>query len=137
MDCYHPLRENGNSPSAPGFRECQISGTRGTNSSPSVALGEEILSRVPNSPWHLGKRGTRGRPPSPSATLGEEMHPRTKMMLENGDIFKTLFPECLSLALGEANLFPECLTLALGEASLFPECLILALGEGSLPRVLG
>jgi hypothetical protein len=44
------------------------------------------------------------------------------MMFENGDIFKTLFPKCLSLALGEANLFPECLTLALGEASLFPEC---------------
>jgi hypothetical protein len=62
-------------------------------------------------------------------------------MWENKDIFKTLFPDGLTLALGEANLFPECLTLALGEANLFPECLILALGEalgeGSLPRVLG
>jgi hypothetical protein len=50
------------------------------------------------------------------------------MMWENRDFLKILFPECLSLALGEANLFPECLTLALGEASLFPECLLLALG---------
>jgi hypothetical protein len=33
------LRESGNSPSASGFPECQISGTRGRNSSPSVALG--------------------------------------------------------------------------------------------------
>jgi hypothetical protein len=44
------LRENENSPSAPGFPECQISGTRVRNSSPSVALGKESLTRVPNSP---------------------------------------------------------------------------------------
>jgi hypothetical protein len=37
-------------------------------------------------------------------TLGEERH--------SG---KTPFPECIFLALGEANLFPEFLTLALGE----------------------
>jgi hypothetical protein len=34
------------------------------------------------------------------------------------------------------KIFPECFTLALGEASLFPKCPDLALGEGSLPRVL-
>jgi hypothetical protein len=90
------------------FPECLIVyGTRGRE-----ALGEDP---------HSGKRGTREQ----------------KTMWENKDIFKTLFPECLTIALGEANLFPECLTLALGEASLFPECLILALGEGCLPRVLG
>jgi hypothetical protein len=60
----YSLWENENSPSAPGFAECQISGTWGRN-----ALGEESLPRVPNSPWHSGKRGTRGRPPSPSAFL--------------------------------------------------------------------
>jgi hypothetical protein len=66
---------------------------------------------------HSGKRGTRER----------------KMMWENGDILKTLFLECLSLTLREANLFPECLTLALGEASLFPECLLRHAGKSSSP----
>jgi hypothetical protein len=64
---------------------------------------------------------------SPSVAGGEEMH--------SG---KRVFPECLIVydTRGRPP-FPECLTLALGEASLFPECLILALGEGSLPRVVG
>jgi hypothetical protein len=52
------------------FLECC---TRGRN-----ALWEESLPRVPNSPWHSGKRGTRGKPLSPSATLEEERHQRTK-----------------------------------------------------------
>jgi hypothetical protein len=46
-----------------------------------MALGEE---RHPGKTYS-GKRGTREQ----------------KMMWENGDIFKTLLPECLSLALGE------------------------------------
>jgi hypothetical protein len=43
--------------------------------------GEDPLPRV----QHSGKRGTREQ----------------KTMWENKDIFKTLFPECLTLALGE------------------------------------
>jgi hypothetical protein len=76
------------------FPECCtrliVHGTRGRE-----ALREDHLHREQNS----GKRGTREQ----------------KTMWGNKDIFKTLFPECLTLALGEANLFPECLTLELGE----------------------
>jgi hypothetical protein len=39
-----PLRENCNTPSAWNFPESQKSGTRGRQSSPSVALGEELHS---------------------------------------------------------------------------------------------
>ena len=42
------LRERQNSPSVAGFPECQKSGTRERESSPSVTLGEEL---------HSGKRG--------------------------------------------------------------------------------
>jgi hypothetical protein len=79
-------------------------------------------------PECLRVHGTWGRLSSPSATLGEVRHSRTKNDVGKWRYLKTLIPECLSLALEEANLFPECLTLALGEASLFPECLLLALG---------
>jgi hypothetical protein len=48
-----------------------------------------------------------GKTPFPSATLTEERHQRTKNDVGKWSISKTLFPECLSLALGEANLFPE------------------------------
>jgi hypothetical protein len=63
--------------------------------------------------------------------LGQERHSWTKNYVGKWRYLKILFSECLSLALGEANLFPEWLTLALGEASLFPECLLLVLGEGT------
>jgi hypothetical protein len=52
------------------FPECQKSGTRGSHSSPSVALGEERFSRVPKRERHSEKLGTRGRPSPLSATLG-------------------------------------------------------------------
>jgi sugar lactone lactonase YvrE len=47
-----PLREKQSFPSSTHFPECQKSGTRGKQSSPSVALGEEM---------HSGKTGTRKR----------------------------------------------------------------------------
>jgi hypothetical protein len=87
-------RENGNSPSASGFPECQISGTRGRNSSPSVALREEMHSGKRVFPECLIVHDTRGREALEEANL---------------------FPECLTLALWEASLFPECLVEALGE----------------------
>jgi hypothetical protein len=48
--CLGALREKQNSPSATCFPECQKSGTRGRQSSPSVALGEDM---------HSGKTSTR------------------------------------------------------------------------------
>jgi hypothetical protein len=62
----------------PKFPECQTLprvpkiGHSGKPIFPSVALGEQRLSRVPQNPWHSGKGDTRGKPSSPSATLGDE-----------------------------------------------------------------
>jgi hypothetical protein len=98
------LREKPNLPSVTCFPECQILDTRGRESFPSVekcmTLGEAR---------HSGKRGNRKKLPFDG---GMKRH-------------------CME------EIFPECHTLALGEACLFPECLTMALGEGSLPRVLG
>jgi hypothetical protein len=73
------LRENGNSPSASGFPECQISGTRGRNSSPSVALGEEMHSGKRVFPECLMVHGTRGR-----EALGEDPLPRVHFFSTRG-----------------------------------------------------
>jgi hypothetical protein len=85
------------SPSAK-YRTLREEYTRGRNSSPSVALGEEMHSGKRVFPECLIVHGTWGR-----EALGENPLPRVqhsgkrgtneqKMMWENGDIFKTLFP---------------------------------------------
>jgi hypothetical protein len=56
------LREKQSFPSATGFPECQKSGTRGSQSSPSVALGEELHSGKVAFPECLNGHGTWGRP---------------------------------------------------------------------------
>jgi hypothetical protein len=72
-----------------------------------MALGEERHSRKALFP----ECNTRGR----EALVDEKWYLTVQM---DGGILKTLFPECLTLALGEATLFPECLPLALGEETL-------------------
>jgi hypothetical protein len=117
-----PLQENCNSPSAWNFPECQKSGTRGSQSSPSVALGEELHSGKMVFPECLKGHGTRGRPALGEGHLpreqhsGKTAHEKEKVHLTaaldgavNKKKLKKLFPECLVLALGEGDLFPECL----------------------------
>jgi hypothetical protein len=114
------LREKQNSPSVSCFPECQKLGNRGEN-----------LPRV----LHSGKNNTRGRETSPSAVESMALG-KDKFVFDGGgkqSRMVKIFPECLTLALGETSLFPECLHLALREASLFPECPALTLGEGPFP----
>jgi hypothetical protein len=61
------LREKQSFPSAMHFPECQKSGTRGSQSSPSVALREELHSGKVAFPECLKGHDTRGRP-----ALGED-----------------------------------------------------------------
>jgi hypothetical protein len=68
------LRENCNSPSAWNFPESQKSGTRGRQSSPSVALGEELHSGKMAFPECLKGHGTRGRPALGEGHLPREQH---------------------------------------------------------------
>jgi hypothetical protein len=112
------------------FPECQTlseskkSGTWGSQSSPSVALGEEL---------HLGKRGLpkcRG-----VHGTGEERH-SGKAILSECNTQGRGIPAKENWQLAEPvdrrrlkNIFAECPTPALGEGSLFPECPTLALGE--------
>jgi hypothetical protein len=67
------LREKQSSPSATHFPECQKSGTRGSQSSPSVALGEELHSGKVAFPECLNGHATREIP-----TLGEGHLPRAQ-----------------------------------------------------------
>jgi hypothetical protein len=73
-----PLRENCNSPSAWNFPESQKSGTRGRQSSPRVALGEELHSGKMAFPECLKGHGTRGRPALREGHLPREQHSRKK-----------------------------------------------------------
>jgi hypothetical protein len=75
----HTLRENRDSPSAEVFPECQKSGTRGSHSSPSVALGEEKHSGKWGFPECRETHGTRGR-----VTLGESHLPRVQHSGKSG-----------------------------------------------------
>jgi hypothetical protein len=70
----HTLRENCNSPSAWNFPESQKSGTRGGQSSPSVALGEELHLGKMAFPECLKGHGTRGRPALGEGHLPREQH---------------------------------------------------------------
>jgi hypothetical protein len=68
-----PLREKQSFPSVRHFPECQKSGTRGSHSSPSVALGEELHSGKVAFPECLKEHDTRGR-----KALGEGRLPRAQ-----------------------------------------------------------
>jgi hypothetical protein len=73
------LREKQSFPSATGFPECQKSGTRGSQSSPSVALREELHSGKGGFPECLKGLNTQG-----STTLGEGHLPRVQHSRERG-----------------------------------------------------
>jgi hypothetical protein len=64
-------------------------------SSPSVALGEDGLPRVPCFPECHALIGTRGSLPSPSATLGEDWLPRVPDFWHSGK-HNTLGEFCFS-----------------------------------------
>jgi hypothetical protein len=96
-------------PSAPGFPECQLSGTRGRNSSPSVALAEEMHSGKRGFPEWLRVHGTRGW-----EALGEGPLPRMqhsgkwdtyerKMMWEMEIFKKHSSPSASSPSAGEGT----------------------------------
>jgi hypothetical protein len=92
IDCHHVVAakeelQGGRAPYTTGeaiFPECQALprvpkiGHSGSQSSPSVALGEELHSGKVAFPECLKEHDTRGRPSSPSATLGEDGHTKKK-----------------------------------------------------------
>jgi hypothetical protein len=115
------LRENRNSPSARNFPESQKSGTRGSQSSPSVALGEDKHSGKRAFPecreghGTQGKFGTRGKSSSPRGTLGEGGHSQNEFRIwrrrwteQFAKKWKTSSPSASYKHSGR-DLFPECL----------------------------
>jgi hypothetical protein len=122
------LREKQNSPSVTCFLKSQKSSTLGRQSSPSVALREEMHSGKGGFPECWKGHDTRGR-----KALGEGHLPRVQHSAKSGtrkikfafdgggerNRRKKIFPECLALALGEAILFPECLTLSTWGSNCF------------------